>query len=132
MRKGNFVWGMLLLAALAGCAQFQWQKDGATQADFNRDAYQCQMDAAQAYPTALTAVQLRPGYQTPSQTYCSGTDSAYGAGNTVYGNTSMNCTTTPGQQVAPITTTYDANMGNRAQAAKACLYARGYQLVRVK
>ena len=31
---------------LSGCAQYQWQKYGATQSDFNRDSYEYQ--AAQA------------------------------------------------------------------------------------
>ena len=124
--------GLMLPLGLSGCAQYQWQKYGATQDEFNRDAYQCQMEAARSYPTALVTRQITSGYTTPSQTYCSGTDSAYGMGNYAYGNSNMNCTTTPGQQVAPVTTTVDANAGNRTQAAQSCMYAHGYQLVRVK
>lgn len=112
------VGAMFLALAVAGCAQYEWQKYGATQADFNQDRYQCQMEAASAYPTAAVTQQIRAGYVGPSTTNCS---------NWGY---SVTCSTTPGQVVAPLTTTVDVNQDNRGQAAKACMYARGYQLIR--
>lgn len=127
----------LRLAALfgcvlvTGCAQYQWQKPGATQAEFNQDTYQCQMQAASAFPAVIVQQQLTSGYQTPSTTNCFSTGSAYGSYGNVYGNSNTTCTTTPGQVVQPITLPSDANSGNRAQAIKTCLYARGYQLVRI-
>jgi hypothetical protein len=117
---------------VSGCAEYKWQKIGSTQADFNRDSYECEMEAARTYPTALVTQQLAAGYTTPSTTNCYGSGSATGFGGTVYGNNTVNCTTTPGQVVRPVTYTADANADNRQQAAKACMYAHGYQLLRVK
>ena len=37
-----------LVFALAGCARTMWAKDGATQADFSRDAYECERDMRQS------------------------------------------------------------------------------------
>lgn len=132
MKSGTTL-SLLAIASLAsGCAQYQWQKAGATEADFNRDRYYCQMEAARAFPAQIVQTQIGGGYTTPSTTNCYGTGSAYGGGGMVYGNTSTNCITTPGQYVAPIVSTSDANEDNRVEAARSCMYARGYQRVRVK
>ncbi len=122
---------LLALALLGGCAQYQWQKYGATQQDFNRESYECQVEAARLYPAAIVTQQLTSGYTTPSTTNCYGSGSAYGVGSTVYGSSSTNCTTTPGQTVAPVTYTADANTSNRNQATQACMVARGWQRVRI-
>ncbi len=34
--------------ALAGCARMLWYKEGATQADFRKDTYECEKDARQS------------------------------------------------------------------------------------
>jgi hypothetical protein len=115
------LWAMLL----SGCAQYKWQKYGATQSDFNRDTYECQTEAARTYPTQMVTQQITPGYATPSTTNCYGNS----AGN---GDTYINCTTMPGQYVRGAEMTLDANSGNRSQAANQCMYARGWQLIRVK
>lgn len=39
----NCVW---LIASLAGCAQTQWTHPTKTQADFNRDKFECENEAA--------------------------------------------------------------------------------------
>jgi hypothetical protein len=41
---------ILILACLvvAGCAQTVWHKAGVTQAEFNKDAYECEKDARQS------------------------------------------------------------------------------------
>ena len=46
---------ILICVLLAGCAQYQWQKYGATQQDFKRDAYNCEKDMRQSgyYGTGL-------------------------------------------------------------------------------
>lgn len=121
-----------LLLLLSGCAQFRWQKAGTTQSDFNRDSYECQTEAARTYPTQVVTQQVTSGYTTPSTTNCYGSGSAYGNLGYVYGNSNVNCTTTPGQHVPGVTSTVDVNANNRAQAAKSCMYARGWQLVQVK
>ena len=131
-RHFSGVAAVVLLASMAGCAQYQWQKYGASQAEFNRDTYECQMEAARTYPTAMVTQQISSGYTTAATTNCYSTGAAYGAGASVYGSSNTNCTTTPGVQVQPVAYTADVNANYRAQAAKSCLYARGYQLVQVK
>ena len=117
---------------LTGCAQYQWQKYGLTQDELNLDSYQCQMEAARTFPTAVVSQQITAGYTTPATTNCTGMGSAYGIGGTVYGSSNTNCVTTQGQRVAPVTVTSDVNQYNRDYAAKACMVARGYRLVQVK
>lgn len=116
---------LIVAALLGGCAQYSWFKQGATRDDFNRDSYQCQMEAANAYPTLMVRQQLTSGYTTPATTSCYGN-------NTAWGSSSMNCTTLPGQNVAPTYMNSDANADNRLQAARNCMFARGYQLRQVK
>lgn len=120
------------IVSLTACAQFEWRKYGATQAEFNLDAYNCQTEAARLYPAAIVSQQLTSGYTAPATTNCTSTASANRTFGTIYATGNTNCTTTPGAQIQPITYTTDANSGNRAQAASACMYARGYHLVRVK
>lgn len=36
--------GLIISLTLAGCSPTVWHKDGATEADFNRDVYECQRD----------------------------------------------------------------------------------------
>lgn len=118
--------------ALQGCAQYQWQKPGATQADFNRDAYQCHAQAAQLYPAVMVSQQLTSGYVAPATTNCSTTATANRAFGTVYGTGNTTCTTTPGAQIQPVVYTTDANSDNRTRAANGCMIARGYQMVQVR
>lgn len=123
-----------LLSAIfvSGCAQYQWHKQGATQNDFDRDKYECQTEAAITYPTQVVTRQITQGYSTPSTTNCYGSGSAYGNYGYSYGNSNVNCTTMPGQYVPGVSSTVDVNAKNRAEAAKQCMYARGYQLIQVK
>ena len=46
MKRLLLVGGLAL--SLAGCVRTIWVKDGATRADFNRDAYECERDARQS------------------------------------------------------------------------------------
>ena len=111
---------VLVVAVTSGCAQHRWQKYGATQSEFNNDTYECQTEAARTYPAQMVTEQITSGYTTPSNTNC-------------YGNSkNINCTTTGGQYVPGVTSPVDVNANNRLQAAKQCMYARGWQLVRVK
>ena len=123
---------ILGVSLLTGCAQYQWQKYGLTQEELNLDSYQCQMEAARTFPTAVVSQQITTGYTTPATTNCTGMGSAYDVGGMVYGSSNTNCVTTPGQRVAPVTITSDANQFNRDYATKACMVARGYRLVQVK
>lgn len=116
---------------LSGCAQYQWQKYGATPSDFNRDSYACQTEAARTFPTQVVTQQTTPGYTTPSTINCHGTGSAYGNSGYAYGNSNVNCTTIPGQHVPAVASTVDVNADNRTQLAMQCMYARGWQLAQV-
>lgn len=128
----RFVLLPLLLMQLGGCAQFVWHKAGASRDDLNRDRYECQMEAAQVFPTIPVNKQLTAGYVGPDRTRCNTTGSAYGASGNVYANSNTSCTTTQGQVVQPVTYTTDINRNNREDAAISCLRARGYQRVRVQ
>jgi hypothetical protein len=121
----------LALSLLSGCATYQWNKDGATQADFNQDSYQCMTEAARTYPTAVVTQQVTQGYNTAAQTNCYTNGNAYGTGSYVYGSSDTSCTTTGGQYVPPTYVNVDANTNNRAQYQRQCMFAHGYQIVRV-
>ena len=121
-----------LVATTSGCAQYQWQKHGVTQSEFNKDAYECQTDAARSYPPQMVTQQITSGYTSPSTTNCYGNGSAYGSYGNVYGSSNVNCTTTPGQYHPGYTSTTDVNLTSRVQAFKMCMYSRGYEYVKVK
>lgn len=132
-KRKSFISIACLMATLflPGCAQYQWQKYGASQNDFNRDSYECQTEAARTYPTQVVAQHISTGYTTPSYTSCYGSGTAYGNSGYGYGNNNVNCTTTGGQYVPGVVAPVDVNSKNRAQHAQQCMYARGWQLIRV-
>lgn len=135
MKRKSFVvlvFSLLSSAILPGCAQYKWQKYGTTETEFNKDIYECKTEAARTYPTQIVTQQVTGGYMTPSTTNCYGTGSAFGNYGYAYGSSNVNCTTMPGQYVPGYTSTVDVNAANRTEAAKQCMYARGYQLIRVK
>jgi len=66
------------------------------------------------YTAAIVQTPIGTGYQAPDQTNCQ-----------TYGN-QTNCTTTRGTYTPPAVITSDANMGNRNQATKSCMYSKGY------
>lgn len=109
-----------LLIALVGCAQTQWHhpNSSTTQTDYQRDNYQCEMQAAQAYPVNMVAQGGQTTtYGTP-QTRC-----------TAYGN-QMNCSTTqPATSTQPVYY-IDMNMNYRRNAIQSCMNARGYSFSR--
>lgn len=90
------------------------------------------MEAARTFPTQVVQQRLTNDYTPPATTNRYGSGSAYGSGGMVYGNTKTNCTTTPGQYVAPVTYATDVNESNRTNATMSCMYANGYQRVRIK
>lgn len=122
---------IIIVAILGGCAQYRWQKQGATQQDFDRESYACHVEAAQLYPAAIVSEQLISGYRAPSTTTCYSDRSAVGIGNSVYGSGSTSCITNPGRSVPAVTYTTDANESNRSRAMQACLTARGWRLLEV-
>jgi len=101
--------GLLLLINIAGCGM-GWTRPNTSEAEFYKDRYECQREAASMYPIAMRP--SGPGYQAPAQTDC-----------TSYGN-QISCTTTPGSYTpAP---QYDSNATARSSAVSSCLEARGY------
>jgi hypothetical protein len=110
---------LALAVGLTGCATRWHHPNGnTTQADYQRDHYQCEVQATSMYPAA----QVAQGGQTTSfgqaTTTCTG-----------YGN-QMTCRTTP-----PVTNTLpvyyiDANASSRNHAQRNCMAARGYTFSR--
>ncbi|MDO9435237.1 hypothetical protein [Hydrogenophaga sp.] len=123
---------LAIVVLLAGCAQYRWQKAGASNADFNRDMYACEMQAARTFPPYYIQREVRAGYMVPSTTRCSGSNTTQGSGNAVVNNTNSICTTTPGRYVPPVIQDLDANATKRSDATTSCLYASGYRRVEVK
>lgn len=123
MKRMGFFMVFICVMNLPGCAQYYWKKSGAGQAEFNRDSYECQMEAARVFPTQIVVEQLSAGFRSPSSTDCITT-------NAGYGRSASSCTTTPGLVVPPVTNSVDVNSENRARSAMQCLYSRGWQRYR--
>lgn len=104
----------LFVLLLSACGPVLWNKPGATQADFSRDKYRCEQEAAGAYPAAAVNVPISPGYQQPAMTNCSG--NSY----------NVNCMTTPGRYTPPATVLVDSNRNNRNAAFASCMNANGW------
>jgi hypothetical protein len=104
---------LLLIAILSGCTTY-WSRPNTSTQEANQDIYQCEREAAYAFPTLLTQNTTGSGYTTPSTTNCQ-----------MFGN-QMNCTTMPGQYVPPPTYTMDMNAGRRQQAFSHCMMGKGY------
>lgn len=101
---------LLLLGAalaLAGCGG--WYKPGAGEPEFYQARYQCNAQAMQMYPIAMTS---SGGYQTPATTNC-----------TTFGATT-NCTTTPGVAMPGVQS--DQNQLPRNLAFQDCMRAAGW------
>ncbi len=58
---------LILVFALAGCAQYQWVKSGITQQEANQDHYACLQAAQQRTLEAQSVLNARPVQQAPSQ-----------------------------------------------------------------
>lgn len=132
MKITYLIIGIALCQVISGCAQYQWRKQGSTQLEFNKDNYECQSEAAIIYPTQIVQEQRSSGYTTPSTTNCDGNESTYESAGKAYGNSQINCTTKPGKRVQGVTKTTDVNKRNRNESAKQCMYARGWERIRVQ
>lgn len=108
-----------LVMLLAGCAQYEWHKDGAGQIDFDRDVYECQTEAAKLFPAQFVTYSVGSHSQGPSTTNC------FGAGS------SITCSTDHGIQRPPSSYSVDANAENRYDALKQCIHARGWKRIEV-
>lgn len=119
------MWAKIILLLLAvsmfsGCAQFEWQKRGATTNDLNKALYKCQTEAARTFPTYMVTGQDRTGFAEQSTTNCYSNSSHVGGSST----SDLICTTSPGLS------TRDANYENRERATDQCMQARGWKMVK--
>ncbi len=108
--------------ALVGCTTY-WQHIDPlydSQRNWDRDAYNCEMEAARSYPVAVVTQTYGTGYTTASSTNCN----SYGG--------FTKCTTTPGRYVPPPTSTVDVNETNRFNAEIQCLRAAGWRQCKSK
>jgi len=99
-----------VISAITGCAT-GWVRPNTTQAEGQRDGYECEQQATRMYPVAMRSVG--PGRTTDSYTNCN----SYGG--------QTNCSTTPGSYTPPPQT--DVNAMNRSSARESCLQAKGYR-----
>ena len=105
--------------ALVGCTTY-WQHESGNNSGWERDNYNCEMEAARSYPVAVVTQTYGTGYTTASSTNCN----SYGG--------FPKCTTTPGRYVPPTTSTVDVNETNRFNAEIQCLRAAGWRQCKSK
>lgn len=115
----KLIWLILAVSVLSGCAQYQWQKRGATTNDLNKDLYKCQTEAAKNFPTYMVTGQDRAGFADQSTTTCYSNNLHEGGSNAG----KVICTTSSGLS------TRDANDENREQSTDQCMKARGWKLI---
>jgi hypothetical protein len=101
---------LISIFLLTGCAA-GWTRPGATPTQAAQDKYQCQMEAAAAFPVLMNPSNT--GYQGPARTNCK------------IDGSRINCTTTPTTYTPPPQQS-DANEWPRQAAINSCLEARGY------
>jgi hypothetical protein len=99
--------------ALSACAE-KWVKPGGTPEEFEAIKAACVSTASSQFPPMIRQEQYGAGYTTPVTTNCSG-----------FGY-SVQCFSTGGQYVPPITVTVDDNAVARNQAVRSCFYAHGW------
>jgi len=129
MKLSYLIFGIAICQFVSGCAQHQWQRQGSTQLDFNKDNYECQAEAAIIYPTQIVQQQPSTG---PSTTNCYGSKTTYGSAGNTHDDSQTNCTTKTGRRAPGVASTKDVNKHNRNKLAKQCMYARGWERIRVK
>lgn len=99
---------IFLVAALSSCAR--WSHPTASEAQFYRDSYDCNIGSGSAFPVNNTAMGV--DRQGPGRVNCS-----------TFGN-QTNCTTTQGAYIpAPM---IDVNAFARAMAFDSCMRGKGY------
>jgi hypothetical protein len=113
----------LAALALTGCAT-KWTKPGGSEQQFYSDRYQCEQEAAGAYQAAPTQIMTSPGYSAPQQQQTQ--TNCYMVGNQMTCNSQSTGVNTAMYNRPPTYATVDANSGNRTNAVRSCLMARGY------
>ena len=101
-----------MLVILTGCAS-GWEKPGASAADLARDKYECNMQAAQAFPVVIMTTSAGVGYPATARKNC----------ETAGANTRCSL---PGVTLPTAQQSNDTNLDNRLGASNSCLQARGY------
>jgi hypothetical protein len=107
------------LMTLAGCATMAWQHPYKNDNDYLQEKYTCINSSAKIFPPVFITEQVAPGYTTPVQTECKK------SGN-VKNELISSCTTSGGDYVPPVMSTYDGNENNRAKSFNACMESLGW------
>lgn len=115
--RSPFLLLIACLFSLSGC-NVGWERPNTTQHEFVQDRYSCEKEAATLYPAVIVEHTVGGGQQTPVFTNCSSSR----FGNSV----DTSCTTTPSSYTPPSTYSSDANSGNRDDAFRSCMNAKGY------
>ena len=102
---------LLALLLPFGACTAVWDRPNTTEAEFNRDRFECQQQALSMYPVIISSP---PVYQTPAQTTC-----------TTIGNVTSCKTITPSPALQIPQT--DQNAVNRTVEFTSCLEAKGYK-----
>lgn len=122
----NHLFACIAALTLAGCETSRWAKQGATEADFFRDRYACEQQAASMYPPAPRQQMTSPGFQAPAQpvaTECVNVGGVIRCRSGPQGGVSASI-----YNQAPTYQTVDANQAQRAHAVRSCLLSNGYRI----
>lgn len=110
---------LILLAGLAGCANYQWRHaDG--MANFDQDHYSCLQEAAKALPPQMGERVREPERFIAPQWHC-----PTGVSD------QSKCAYTPARWLRAERETYDVNAEARKDMQNSCLKAKGWAYVRV-
>ena len=108
-----------LVLLLTGCAQYQWAKPGATEADLKIVTSHCEALALQDFPPLLRTELVAAGYTTPLVTTCQNTANR------------IDCVSKGGDFVPPRFRTVDDNEDRRERAVDACRIEAGWTRYRL-
>ncbi|MEQ6291848.1 hypothetical protein ACFPAG_14660 [Vogesella sp. GCM10023246] len=109
---------LLACLLLAGCAHYQWRHPDGT-VNFDTDSYQCQQEAAKAFPPDIRQRSYPPRYIGP-RWHCPPGATARSA-----------CWLDGSWWDWPETEAYDVNERARSDLYRSCLKARGWAYIRV-
>lgn len=124
MKLSKLVIIALFASLVTGCAQYEWRKDGATAEAFHQDDYACQIEANNSFPVVMVSTLVRAAHFTPPRRRCEKVKT--------HNQVEHHCFTVPGHFVPAEYGMVDANASNRSKMKKQCLYARGWERVRVE
>ena len=106
--------GLVLVCLLAGCAQVQWQKPGATAADLALTIANCDAQLLRDFPPLLHQVRVAGGFVAAPDSGCEAAADR------------LDCFIDRGMYVPTDIAVVDANAERRANGVPACLTASGW------